>query len=127
MTNKYIKPNRIIMNLLIRTLLSAIAVVVLANVLSGVYVESYMTALIVAVVLACLNLVVKPVLVLLTLPVTIVTFGIFLLFINAFIILIANNLVPGFTVDGVWNALLFSILLALFQSLLFSLLGTKGN
>ena len=115
------------MNLLIRTLLSAIAVVVLANVLSGVYVESYMTALIVAVVLACLNLVVKPVLVLLTLPVTIVTFGIFLLFINAFIILIANNLVPGFTVDGVWNALLFSILLALFQSLLFSLLGTKEN
>lgn len=126
-TNKYLTSHRIIMNLLIRTLLSAVAVIILANILSGVYVENYLTALTVAVVIACLNLVVKPILILLTLPVTIITFGVFLLFINAFIILIANSLVPGFRVDGLWNAVLFTILLALFQALLFSLLGAKEN
>lgn len=115
------------MNLLIRTLLSAIAVVVLANVLSGVYVDSYVTAIIVAVVLSCLNLFVKPILVVLTLPVTILSFGIFLLFINAFIILLANSLVPGFSIDGVWTAILFSILLAVLQSLLFSLFKAEEN
>ena len=115
------------MNLLIRTLLSAIAVVVLANVLSGVYVDSYVTAIIVAVVLSCLNLFVKPILVVLTLPVTILSFGIFLLFINAFIILLANSLVPGFSIDVVWTAILFSILLAVLQSLLFSLFKAEEN
>jgi putative membrane protein len=108
-------------NLLIRTLLSAIAVVVLANVLDGVYVDSYLTAIIVAVVLAVLNLFVRPILILLTLPVTVITLGIFLLFINAFIILMANSLVPGFSVDGVWSAIVFSILLAISESLLFAL------
>ena len=109
------------MNLLIRTLLTAIAVVVLANILGGVYVDSYVTAIIVAVVLAVLNIFVKPILIVLTLPVTVITFGIFLLFINAFIILLANSLVPGFTVESVWSAILFSILLAISESLLFSI------
>lgn len=109
------------MNLLLRTLLSAIAVVVLANVLGGVYVDNYVTAIIVAVVLAVLNLFVKPLLIILTLPVTVFTLGVFLLFINAFIILLADNLVPGFGVDGVWSAIVFSILLAISESLLFSL------
>jgi putative membrane protein len=113
------------MNLLIRTLLSAIAVVVLANILNGVFVDSYVTAVIVAVVLAVLNLFIKPILILLTLPVTVITFGIFLLFINAFIILLANSLVPGFRVDGVWSAILFSILLSISESLLFSLFKTE--
>lgn len=113
------------MNLLIRTLLSAIAVVVLANILNGVYVDSYVTAVIVAVVLALLNVFIKPILILLTLPVTVITFGIFLLFINAFITLLANSLVPGFSVDGVWSAILFSILLSISESLLFSLFKAK--
>lgn len=113
------------MNLLLRTLLSAIAVVVLANILSGVYVDSYLTAIIVAVVLAVLNLFIKPILIILTLPVTVITFGIFLLFINAFIILLANSLVPGFSVDGVWSAIVFSVLLAISEALLFSVFKTE--
>jgi putative membrane protein len=113
------------MNQLLRTLLTAIAVVILANILNGVHVDSYLTAVIVAIILAVLNLFVKPILILLTLPVTIFTFGIFLLFINAFIILLANSLVPGFTVDGVWSAIIFSILLSILQSLLFSLFKTE--
>jgi len=74
------------------------------------------------VVLSVLNLLVKPLLVILTLPVTILTLGLFLLVINAVIILLASNLVSGFAVDGFWTALLFSLLLSLLQALLFALI-----
>ena len=103
-------------------LLSALAVVILANVLGGVQVDSFITALIVAVVLSLLNLIVKPVLVIFTLPVTILTFGLFLLVINALIILLADRLVTGFSVDNIWWALLFSLLLSFLQSIFFSAL-----
>lgn len=110
------------MKLLIRILLSALAVVVLANILPGVGVDSYWTAILVAVVLSLLNFIVKPILVVLTLPVTILTLGLFLLIINAIIILLADYLVGGFEVEGIWWALLFSLLLSLLQSILFTLL-----
>lgn len=110
------------MKLILRILLSALAVVVLANILPNVSVDSYVTAIIVAVVLSLLNFIVKPILVILTLPVTILTFGLFLLIVNAVIILLADYLIPGFNVDGMWWALLFSLLLSLLQSILFSLL-----
>lgn len=115
------------MILILRVLLSAIAVVVLSKLLPHVSVDSYFTAIIVALVLSFLNFLVKPVLVILTLPVTIVTFGLFLLIINAVIILLADRLIDGFRVDGVWWALLFSLLLSLLQSLLFSLLREKDK
>ena len=111
------------MNFILRILLTALAVVILAKFLPGVEVAGYVTAIIVAVVLAILNLIVKPILVLFTLPVTILTLGLFLLVINAIIILLADTFVSGFGVDGFFIALLFSLLLSLFQSLLFSLLG----
>ena len=110
------------MKLILRLLLSALAVVLLANLLSGVYVDSFLTAIIVAVVLSLLNFIVKPILVILTLPVTIVTFGLFLLVINALIILLADRLVTGFSVENIWWALLFSLLLSFLQSLFFSAL-----
>jgi putative membrane protein len=111
------------MNFILRILLTALAVVILAKFLPGVEVEGYLTAIIVAVVLAILNLLVKPILVIFTLPVTILTLGLFLLVINAIIILLADAFVSGFGVSGFFIALLFSLLLSLFQSLLFSLLG----
>jgi putative membrane protein len=111
------------MNFILRILLTALAVVILAKFLPGVEVDGYLTAIIVAVVLAILNLLVKPILVIFTLPVTILTLGLFLLVINAIIILLADAFVSGFGVDGFFIALLFSLLLSLFQSLLFSLLG----
>jgi len=103
-------------------LLSALAVVILAKVLPGVSVDTYVTALIVAVVLSILNLLVKPVLILLTLPVTLVTFGLFLLVINALIILLADYMIGGFDVSNFWWALLFSLLLSLLQSIFYSIL-----
>ncbi|TWO33747.1 phage holin family protein [Seonamhaeicola sediminis] len=110
------------MKLIIKLLLNALAVFVIAYVLNGVHVDSYMTALIVAVVLSVLNLFVKPVLVIFTLPITIVTLGLFLLVINALIILLADKLIDGFSVSSIWIAILFSILLSLLQSILHSLL-----
>ena len=111
------------MNFILRILLTALAVVVLAKFLPGVEVAGYVTAIIVAIVLAILNLLVKPILVLFTLPVTILTLGLFLLVINAVIILLADAFVSGFEVNGFLIALLFSLLLSIFQSILFSLLG----
>ncbi len=110
------------MKLILRVLLTALAVVILSKVLPHVEVDSYMTAIIVAVVLGLLNFLVKPILVILTLPVTIITFGLFLLIINAVIILLADYFITGFSVDGIWWALLFSLLLSLLQSILFSVL-----
>ncbi len=110
------------MNFLLRLLLSALAVVILSKILPNVHVDSYTTALIVAVVLSLLNFIVKPIMIILTLPITIVTFGLFLLIINAGIILLADHFINGFTVEGFWWALLFSLLLSFLQSILFSLL-----
>ena len=110
------------MKLIIKLLLNAVAVVILSKVLSGVHVDNYTTAIIVAIVLSILNLLVKPILVILTLPITIVTLGLFLLIINALIIQLASNLIDGFRVDGILIAILFSILLSILQSILHSLL-----
>ena len=110
------------MNLIIRLLVNAFAVFVLAYLLTGVSLDGYVSALIVAVVLSVLNLFVKPVLIILTLPVTIFTLGFFLLVINALIILIADKLIDGFGVSSFWTAMLFSILLSILQSILHSLL-----
>ena len=111
------------MKLILRILLSALSVIILANVLPNVSVDSFMTAIIVAVVLSLLNFLVKPILVILTLPITIVTFGLFLLIINAIIILLADKLIDGFTVSNIWWALIFSLLLSFLQSIFFSLLN----
>lgn len=111
------------MNTIIKLLVNAIAVFVLANVLSGVQVDGYVSAIIVAVVLSILNLLVKPILVVFTLPVTVLTLGLFLLVINGLIILLASEFIGGFTVDSIWWAILFSILLSILQSLLQSFIG----
>jgi putative membrane protein len=110
------------MKLIIRLLLNAIAVVVLSKILKGVNIDSYTTAIIVAIVLSILNLIVKPILVLFTLPVTLLTLGLFLVVINAVIILLADKLIDGFTVSSFWWAILFGILLSVLQSLLQSFL-----
>ena len=110
------------MNFILKLLLNAVAVFVLAEILNGVYVDDYITSILVAVVLSILNALVKPILVILTLPVTILSLGLFLFIINALIILLADRLIDGFSVDGIWTALLFSILLCILQSLLHSFL-----
>ncbi|MBP0902591.1 phage holin family protein [Mariniflexile gromovii] len=113
------------MSLILRLLLTAFAVFILAYFLPGVTLSGdvYVTSIIVAIVLAVLNVFVKPILIILTLPITVVTLGLFLLVINALIILLADKLIDGFSVSSIWTAILFSILLSVLQSFLYSLLN----
>jgi len=106
------------MNFIVRLLVSTLAVVISAYLLPGVTVDNFITALIVALILSILNVIVKPVLVILTIPFTIFTLGLFLLMINAIIILMADWIIDGFAVSGFWTALLFSIVLSLINALL---------
>jgi len=110
------------MKTIFKILLTAVAVVLIANLLPDVQIQNFTNAILVAVVLGILRVTVKPLLIFFTLPATIVTFGLFLLVINACIILLASYFVGGFVVAGFWTAFLFSLLLSLFQSILFSLL-----
>jgi putative membrane protein len=111
------------MNLLIRILVTSGLVLLIAHFMPGVHVAGFTTALIVAIVLGLLNIFIKPILVILTLPVTILTLGLFLLVINALIILLCTNIVGGFSVDSFWTALIFSIVLSLLQSIMNGILG----
>ena len=115
------------MNLIIRFLLNGLAVFLTAYLLPNVDVDGYGTALIVALVLSIANVIVKPILILFTIPITILTLGLFLLVINAFIILLADYLVDGFDVDGFWWALLFSLILSIFNSLFEDLTKDKRS
>jgi putative membrane protein len=112
------------MNFIIKLLISAIAVLITAYFLKGVTIgdnqfyrssspelNKFVTAVLVAIVLAFLNTIVKPILTILSLPITFFTLGLFLFVINAFIILFADKLVDGFKVDGFWTALWFSLVL----------------
>ncbi|HEY4935074.1 MAG TPA: phage holin family protein, partial [Puia sp.] len=87
----------------------------------------FITAIVLAIVLGILNLFVKPILIILTLPITIFTFGLFLFVINALIILLAARFVNGFRVDGFWWALLFSLLLSVLTSFLYKKSTQKEN
>lgn len=115
------------MNGIMRFLLSGLAVLLTAYLLPGVDVTHYGYALLVAAVLSLANVIVKPILVILTIPVTIVTLGLFLLVINALIILLVDYLVPGFHVDGFWWALAFSLILSIFNSLFDDFSKDKKN
>lgn len=113
------------MNIIIRILLTAILVMVIDYFMKGITVDDFATSVIVAIVLGLLNVFVKPILVLFTLPVTFLTLGLFLLVINAVIILLCSEIVGGFHVASFWTALLFSIILSVSQSIMYSL--TNGN
>lgn len=101
------------MGILFNWLASALVVLIASYILPGVHVGDFWTALLVALVLGIFNALLKPILILLTLPITIITFGLFLIVINALLVLLATTLVPGFIVDGFWWAFLFSLLVSL--------------
>ena len=101
---------------LIKVLVCSVNVFILAYILPGIFIVDFFTAIIVAVVLSMLDAIIKPLLILLTLPATILTLGLFLFVINATIILLDAHFVHGFKVDNFWDALLFGALLSLFNS-----------
>ena len=107
------------MNFLLRILVTAVVAFGLSAVLAGIHIDTFWTAIVLSVVLAVLNALLKPILIILTLPITILTLGLFLFVINAAIILLAGKFVDGFQVDGFWWALLFSLLLSVLVSILY--------
>lgn len=111
------------MKFLIQLVISTLAVLISSYILPGVSIKdnSFFTALVVAAVLAFLNAVIKPIMIILTIPITVVTLGLFLLVINALMIMLAAKIVDGFKVDGFWWALLFSLILSLTTSILESI------
>jgi putative membrane protein len=106
------------MKLIINIVLSAVAVIIGAYLIPGVKVDGFGYAIIVAIVISILNALVKPILVILTIPVTFFTLGLFLFVIDAIVILMAGNLISGFHVNGFWPALFFSIIIGIISWLL---------
>ncbi len=105
------------MSFILKWVLSAVAVLIAAYLLPGVAVESFWSALVVAVILALMNATLKPLLVILTIPITVITLGLFLLVINAIIILLIDAIIGGFQVNGFWWALAFSLIISILGAL----------
>jgi putative membrane protein len=101
------------MSLLVHWLIYAIAIVITAYLLPGVRLSGFSAALVAALVLGLVNTFIKPVLLLLTLPLNILTLGLLTFVINALLIMLTSTLVPGFVVTGFWWALLFSLVLSI--------------
>jgi putative membrane protein len=99
-------------------IISALAIAVTAYLLPGVHVLGIVSALVLAIVLGAINTFIRPVLVVLTLPLSIFTLGLFVLVLNALLIMLASYIVPGFSVDSFWWAFLFGIVLALVHAVL---------
>ena len=114
-----------IMNTIIHWVVSALAILISAYVLPGVHVDGFVAALIVAVVLGVVNVFLRPILVMLTLPISIMTLGLFVLVINGLLVMLAAYIVPGFAVDGFLSAFLFGIVLALVSAVLNSVKGKE--
>lgn len=106
------------MKLLLRLVISTLAVLVAANLIPGVVVASLTTAVIVAIVLGILNTFLKPVLQILALPITILTLGLFYFVVNVFIIYLATYLVDGFSISNFISALLFGLVVSVVSSIL---------
>ncbi len=101
------------MNLLLKWLILAISILISALIIPGVSISGVWAALWLAIFFGLVNITIKPLLVILTLPINILTLGLFILVINALMILLAASIIKGFYVDGFWWALLFSIVLSL--------------
>ncbi len=101
------------MKTLIHWVVSVIAILITAYILPGVHVTGIFSAFVLAVVLGAVNAILRPILIFLTLPLTVLSLGLFVLIINGFLVMFAALIVPGFAVDNFWWALLFGIVLAI--------------
>lgn len=112
-----------LVSILLNIIISSVAIFVTAHILPGVKIDSFGTAVVVAVVLGLINAFIRPLLLIITLPINILTLGLFTLVIIALLVMLTSYLVPGFHVNGFWWAMAFGIVLAIINSFLFSLGG----
>lgn len=113
------------MNLLLRWLIMAVSIMAAAYVIPGVVVSGFFSALWVALFLGIVNVLIKPILLLVTLPINILTLGLFTFVINALLILLASSVIKGFMVNGFWAAMLFSIVLSIVNYVLSHIVGAR--
>lgn len=113
------------MKFILKILVTSLAVFFGAYLLEGVEIKGYPTAILVALLVGFLNAFLRPVLIILTIPITLLTFGLFLLFINAGIILLADYALDGFAVNSFFTAMIFSILVSVLSWLLEAIAGTS--
>ena len=98
---------------ILRWLIASVAIIFTGFLVPGVTVASFWTALWLAIFLAVINIILKPILIVLTLPINILTLGLFTFVINAILILIASSVIKGFEINGFWVAMLFSVVLSI--------------
>lgn len=113
------------MNLFLKWLITALAILISAYAIPGVAISGVWAALWLAVFLGVVNIVIKPILILITLPINILTLGLFTFVINALLILLSSTVIKGFTVSGFWQAMLFSIVLSIFSYILNKVFSLK--
>jgi len=99
------------MNTIINLFIKSLAVFIAAYLLPGVKLDSFFTAIVVAIVLGIVNTIIKPIIIILTLPFNVLTLGLFTFIINGLMIILTARIVPGFHVNGIWQAVIFSIVL----------------
>ena len=109
------------MEIFITLLLNTLAIFVAAYILPGVRLEGWTAAFVVAIVLGAVNTFLRPLIFILTLPINILTLGLFTFVIMALMVLLVSSIVPGFEVDGFWWALAFALVLALLNSFIFKI------
>lgn len=107
------------MNLILRLIFNALGLILISELVSGITVSGFYPAIIAAVVLSVLNIIIRPILLILTLPITVITLGLFAFVINAGLFLFAASFIEGFAVENFWYALLGSVLM--------SIISTIGN
>lgn len=115
------------MTWILRLLFNALGLIIIANFVDGISVTGFYPALITVLVLSILNLIVRPILFILTLPITIVTLGLFAFVINAILFLFAGSFIEGFEVDGFWCALLGSLLMSIVSAVGNRWINTKHD
>jgi putative membrane protein len=113
--------------LMVRWLILSASIMVASYIISGIQVDSFFSALFAAAILGLLNTFFRPFLIILTLPINILTFGLLTFVINAFMLKMASGVIPGFHVYGFWSAVFGSLVISIVNWLLAALLGDPGR
>ena len=113
-------------SLLVHLVVSALLLLLVSRLVSGIHFDGFGSALLAALVLGVVNFLVRPILVLITLPVTILTLGLFLIVVNALMLMLTGALVPGFRIASFVSALVAAVLLGLFNLVVSSLMHRRA-
>jgi putative membrane protein len=115
------------MGFLIRWLILTIAIIIASYLLEGIHISGFFSAFFAAAALGILNALFRPILILLTLPINILTLGLFTFIINALMLKLASGVIPGFEVYGFWTAVFGSLIISVVSSLLNSFISDRGR